>query len=364
MSRISPLVLKKIHLPLDLQSTGTEEYTIAVIFAVNQPPPSRPPARPLPARGFLCGLPSRLLRGSSSLLPSFSVPAAGASSSFIFFFFFRVFFSVLRLFSPCASPWNGYSFVDPYFVALLSVFLQFSGGRIEPRKRGRRRCFRYWTSSQLRNSARVRALFSGFRLFWLLLLLLLLECHRVGSLFEFQVGPPLCSASFFPPQLLVRSYFLRLVFCWISRVRSCQEVSLLEFFAWLLSKIQAVIVWLGRRRRRAQGGAAAGGMAHKADDEYDYLFKVVLIGDSGVGKSNLLSRFTRNEFCLESKSTIGVEFATRSIQVSTPLSSFFPILDSVFPLLWDIVSSAIFLLTAIQSATYSRFPLFIMRVAC
>jgi Ras-related protein Rab-11A len=48
---------------------------------------------------------------------------------------------------------------------------------------------------------------------------------------------------------------------------------------------------------------------------YDYLFKVVLIGDSGVGKSNLLSRFTRNEFNLDSKSTIGVEFATRSINV-------------------------------------------------
>uniref|UniRef100_A0A8C7GWJ2 small monomeric GTPase n=1 Tax=Oncorhynchus kisutch TaxID=8019 RepID=A0A8C7GWJ2_ONCKI len=43
--------------------------------------------------------------------------------------------------------------------------------------------------------------------------------------------------------------------------------------------------------------------------------KLVLIGDSGVGKSNLLSRFTRNEFNLESKSTIGVEFATRSIHV-------------------------------------------------
>ena len=50
------------------------------------------------------------------------------------------------------------------------------------------------------------------------------------------------------------------------------------------------------------------------DEEYDYLFKVVLIGDSGVGKSNLLSRFTRNEFNLESKSTIGVEFATKSIK--------------------------------------------------
>lgn len=56
-------------------------------------------------------------------------------------------------------------------------------------------------------------------------------------------------------------------------------------------------------------------MAYRADDEYDYLFKVVLIGDSGVGKSNLLSRFTRDEFSLESKSTIGVEFATRSIRV-------------------------------------------------
>ncbi|KAB5563656.1 hypothetical protein OIU85_030410 [Salix viminalis] len=56
-------------------------------------------------------------------------------------------------------------------------------------------------------------------------------------------------------------------------------------------------------------------MARRADEEYDYLFKIVLIGDSGVGKSNLLSRFTRNEFCLESKSTIGVEFATRTLQV-------------------------------------------------
>jgi len=51
------------------------------------------------------------------------------------------------------------------------------------------------------------------------------------------------------------------------------------------------------------------------DSNYDYLFKVVLIGDSGVGKSNLLSRFTRGEFNQDSKSTIGVEFATRSINV-------------------------------------------------
>ncbi|EYC40169.1 hypothetical protein Y032_0626g826 [Ancylostoma ceylanicum] len=50
-------------------------------------------------------------------------------------------------------------------------------------------------------------------------------------------------------------------------------------------------------------------------DEYDFLYKVILIGDSGVGKSNLLSRFARNTFSLESKSTIGVEFSTRIITV-------------------------------------------------
>ena len=51
------------------------------------------------------------------------------------------------------------------------------------------------------------------------------------------------------------------------------------------------------------------------EEEYDYLFKVVLIGDSGVGKSNLLTRFTTNEFNLESKTTIGVEFSTKTLKV-------------------------------------------------
>lgn len=56
---------------------------------------------------------------------------------------------------------------------------------------------------------------------------------------------------------------------------------------------------------------------YRGEEEYDYLFKLVLIGDSGVGKSNLLSRFTRNEFNLESKSTIGVEFATKTLNVDS-----------------------------------------------
>ncbi|CAN6725495.1 unnamed protein product [Malus baccata var. baccata] len=47
----------------------------------------------------------------------------------------------------------------------------------------------------------------------------------------------------------------------------------------------------------------------------EYLFKIVIIGDSAVGKSNLLSRYSRNEFNAHSKATIGVEFQTQIMQI-------------------------------------------------
>lgn len=50
--------------------------------------------------------------------------------------------------------------------------------------------------------------------------------------------------------------------------------------------------------------------------DYEFLFKVVLIGDSSVGKSNLLSRFSKNEFNPDSKATIGVEFATKTVELN------------------------------------------------
>ncbi|KAH7521436.1 hypothetical protein FEM48_Zijuj07G0033000 [Ziziphus jujuba var. spinosa] len=55
-----------------------------------------------------------------------------------------------------------------------------------------------------------------------------------------------------------------------------------------------------------------------SDDEgsgEEYLFKIVIIGDSAVGKSNLLSRYARNEFNMHSKATIGVEFQTQSMDI-------------------------------------------------
>ncbi|CAM8978836.1 unnamed protein product [Rhodiola kirilowii] len=45
----------------------------------------------------------------------------------------------------------------------------------------------------------------------------------------------------------------------------------------------------------------------------EYLFKIVVIGDSAVGKSNLLWRFSRDEFDPNSKATIGVEFQTQEV---------------------------------------------------
>jgi small GTP-binding protein len=48
--------------------------------------------------------------------------------------------------------------------------------------------------------------------------------------------------------------------------------------------------------------------------EPDFLVKLVLIGDSGVGKTNLISQFVRNEFNPDSRTTIGVEFATKTVQ--------------------------------------------------
>ncbi|KAL9258974.1 Ras-related protein [Drosera capensis] len=51
------------------------------------------------------------------------------------------------------------------------------------------------------------------------------------------------------------------------------------------------------------------------NQKIDYMFKVVLIGDSAVGKTQLLARFTRNEFSVDSKATIGVEFQTKTLIV-------------------------------------------------
>ena len=50
------------------------------------------------------------------------------------------------------------------------------------------------------------------------------------------------------------------------------------------------------------------------NNNYDLIFKLVLIGDSGVGKTNILSRYISNEFSFSTKSTVGVEFGSKIIK--------------------------------------------------
>lgn len=49
--------------------------------------------------------------------------------------------------------------------------------------------------------------------------------------------------------------------------------------------------------------------------EYDYLFKLVIIGDSGVGKSSLLLRFSDDQFNDSYLTTIGVDFRFRTLPI-------------------------------------------------
>ncbi len=67
---------------------------------------------------------------------------------------------------------------------------------------------------------------------------------------------------------------------------------------------------MSAQRQRTYGATQP---QQRQNEQYDMLFKIVLVGDSGVGKTNLLTRFSKNEFSLESKTTIGVEFATKTI---------------------------------------------------
>ena len=49
--------------------------------------------------------------------------------------------------------------------------------------------------------------------------------------------------------------------------------------------------------------------------EYDYLFKVVIVGNSSVGKSSLLRRFADDSFQESYLATIGVDFRFKTLTI-------------------------------------------------
>ena len=51
-------------------------------------------------------------------------------------------------------------------------------------------------------------------------------------------------------------------------------------------------------------------------NNYNYLFKYIIVGDPSVGKSNLLMKFAHNKFTEEYQATIGVEFGAKNIELN------------------------------------------------
>ena len=54
-------------------------------------------------------------------------------------------------------------------------------------------------------------------------------------------------------------------------------------------------------------------------NSYDMIFKIVLIGDTSVGKTNILSKYLTDEFDPESKATVGVEFGTKNFKIENKI---------------------------------------------
>ena len=61
-------------------------------------------------------------------------------------------------------------------------------------------------------------------------------------------------------------------------------------------------------------------MENENDDKnYDYLFKYIIIGDSAVGKTNLLLKFTKNKFIDSHQLTLAVEFGAKDVKIKNKI---------------------------------------------
>ena len=58
-------------------------------------------------------------------------------------------------------------------------------------------------------------------------------------------------------------------------------------------------------------------MNTRHDEDYNFLFKIILVGDTGVGKTHLLSRYIKGSLPKNKHPTIGVEFATKPVPLKT-----------------------------------------------
>ena len=53
-----------------------------------------------------------------------------------------------------------------------------------------------------------------------------------------------------------------------------------------------------------------------SETSFHYIFKYIIIGDSSVGKSNILLRYVYEKFNEEFQSTLGVEFTAKNLELN------------------------------------------------
>ena len=71
------------------------------------------------------------------------------------------------------------------------------------------------------------------------------------------------------------------------------------------------------------------------ETEYDYLFKIVLIGDAGVGKTSIVRRYTDGIFTSAGIPTIGVDFCIKTLQIgSSAVKVWYSVLVLYVPRPW------------------------------
>ena len=75
------------------------------------------------------------------------------------------------------------------------------------------------------------------------------------------------------------------------------------------------------------------------NQKYDFLFKILIIGDSGVGKTCILSRFTKKNFIEKHITTSGREFNNKILLVEKR-----PIKLQIIKVQWELLSHMIYLM--------------------
>ncbi|MHA1913959.1 MAG: GTP-binding protein [Promethearchaeota archaeon] len=108
-------------------------------------------------------------------------------------------------------------------------------------------------------------------------------------------------------------------------------------------------------------------------EEYDYLFKSIVVGDGGVGKTALTLRFSKGFFTEDYKMTIGVDFHVKTISIDAdegPIRSKLQIWDtggqerfsSIRPMYYRGSLGALLIFDLTNSATFDHLPQWIEEV--